>query len=91
MSIFHELPPFIKEYIHRNRWDSFRDIQEAAYDVATEDDCDIVISSGTSSGKTEAAFIPVIASLWTDPPKGIGALYISPLKALINDQYGRLS
>ena len=91
MSIFHELPPFIKEYIHRNRWDSFRDIQEAAYDVATEDDCDIVISSGTSSGKTEAAFIPVIASLWTDPPNGIGALYISPLKALINDQYGRLS
>ncbi|MGN1044947.1 MAG: DEAD/DEAH box helicase, partial [Candidatus Methanomethylophilaceae archaeon] len=91
MSMFQELPPFIREYIHRNAWDSIRDIQEAAYEAVRDGGRDIVISSGTSSGKTEAAFIPVLTSLWSDPPEGIGALYISPLKALINDQYGRLS
>lgn len=87
---FSRLPPFLKEYIHTSRWTEFRDIQLRAFEVLFGSDRHLLLSSGTSSGKTEAAMFPVIASLFNDPPKGIGALYISPLKALIDDQFGRL-
>ncbi|MBO5668969.1 MAG: DEAD/DEAH box helicase, partial [Candidatus Methanomethylophilaceae archaeon] len=90
-TLFSELPEFLKEYIHENRWESFRRIQEDAFDNMMLSEDDIIISSGTSSGKTEAALFPVIASLYDEPSKSIGALYISPLKALINDQYSRIS
>ena len=89
--LFSELPEFLKEYIHENRWESFRRIQEETFDNMMLSDDDIIISSGTSSGKTEAALFPVIASLYDEPSESIGALYISPLKALINDQYSRIS
>ena len=88
---FSGLPPFLKEYIHTSRWTEFRDIQLRAFEVMFGSDSHLLLSSGTSSGKTEAAMFPVIASLHEDPPKGIGALYISPLKALIDDQFGRLT
>lgn len=88
---FSGLPGFLKEYIHTSRWTEFRDIQLRAFEVLAGSEDHLLLSSGTSSGKTEAAMFPVIASLYTDPPKGVGALYISPLKALIDDQFGRLT
>ena len=90
MSDFSDLPMFLKEYIHENRWDSFRDVQLRTFAAFRENDNHIVISSATSSGKTEAALFPVISSLYDDPPDGIGALYIGPLKALIDDQFERM-
>ena len=90
MSDFSDLPMFLKEYIHENRWDSFRDVQVRTFAAFRENDDHIIISSATSSGKTEAALFPVIASLYEDPPDGIGALYIGPLKALIDDQFERM-
>ena len=90
MSDFSELPMFLKEYIHENRWDSFRDVQTKTFTAFRENDDHIIISSATSSGKTEAALFPVIASLYADSPKGIGAIYIGPLKALIDDQFERM-
>ena len=89
--LFSDLPEFLKEYVHENRWSSFRRIQEDAYRELVFSDDDLIISSETSSGKTEAALFPVISSIYRDPPNGIGALYISPLKALINDQHSRIS
>lgn len=50
----------------------------------------VIIASGTASGKTEAAFFPILTLLEQDPPDSIGVLYIGPLKALINDQFERL-
>ena len=88
---FAGLPYFLKEYIHTSRWTEFRDIQLRAFEVLLGSEDHLLLSSGTSSGKTEAAMFPVIASLYDDPPKSVGALYISPLKALIDDQYGRLA
>ena len=89
--VFSDLPDFLKEYVHESGWRSFRSIQESAFGIIIAGSSDVILSSGTSSGKTEAALFPVMASLYTDPSDGIGALYISPLKALINDQYGRIS
>ena len=49
------------------------------------------MTASTASGKTEAAFFPILTLLDEDPPHSVGVLYIAPLKALINDQFGRLS
>lgn len=87
---FSELPWFLREYVYGSGWPSFREIQTKAFDVFAEGDDHILISAGTSSGKTEAAMFPVISSLYRNPPEGIGAMYIGPLKALIDDQFQRI-
>lgn len=88
---FRDLPWFLKEYIHGNRWSGFREIQLKAFDVLFGCDDHLLISSGTSSGKTEAAMFPVVSSLYNNPPRSVGALYVGPLKALIDDQFSRLT
>ncbi len=88
--IFGRFSPFIREFIYRNGWENLRQVQlEAARCVFTTDS-NLLLTSATASGKTEAAFFPVLTLLEEDPPSSVGVLYISPLKALINDQYGRL-
>ena len=66
--LFADLPWFLKEYVHSNRWSSFRSIQTETYELIRNSDCHILIAAGTSSGKTEAALFPVISSLYTKPP-----------------------
>ncbi len=44
----------------------------------------------TAGGKTEAAFLPILSAIAEEPPGSIRVLYVGPLKALINDQFGRL-
>ncbi len=87
---FDKLPWFVKEYIHNCRWSGFREIQNQTFEAFYSTDDHILISAGTSSGKTEAAMFPVIGSLYSNPPESVGALYIGPLKALINDQFERM-
>ncbi|MBP5734323.1 MAG: DEAD/DEAH box helicase, partial [Candidatus Methanomethylophilaceae archaeon] len=87
---FEKLPWFVKEYIHNCRWSGFREIQNRTFEAFYSTDDHILISAGTSSGKTEAAMFPVIGSLYNNPPESVGALYIGPLKALINDQFERM-
>ena len=91
MSAFDELAPFIRDYIYRNRWENLRNIQVAAIDVILHTDENLLLSTGTASGKTEAAFLPILTDLYNNPSTSVGVLYISPLKALINDQFERLT
>jgi len=52
---------------------------------------DVILAAPTAGGKTEAAFLPLLTSLAENPATGsLAALCVSPLKALINDQFGRL-
>ncbi len=88
---FYRLAPFIQEYIYRNQWQALRDIQAQAIRAILDSPDHILISSGTASGKTEAAMLPILTDLHNNPPASIGALYIGPLKALINDQFERLT
>jgi len=90
MSIFYRLAPFIQDYIYRNKWEELRPIQVRAAEAIFDTDENVLLSSGTASGKTEAAFLPVITRLWENPSASVGVLYLSPLKALINDQFERL-
>ncbi len=87
---FYQLSPFIQDYIYRNRWTELREIQIAACDVIFNTDSHLLLTSGTASGKTEAAFLPVLTQLMSRPGHSVAVLYISPLKALINDQFARL-
>lgn len=89
-NIFYRLAPFIQDYIYRNKWEELRGIQIAAAEVIFDTDHNLLLSSGTASGKTEAAFLPVLTQLWENPSASVGVLYLSPLKALINDQFIRL-
>lgn len=50
----------------------------------------LVVIAETAGGKTEAAFLPVLSSISTELPGSVRAIYVGPLKALINDQFERL-
>lgn len=91
MDVFDRYAPFIREYIYRNGWDNLRAIQVAAADAIFNTDDNVLLSASTASGKTEAAFFPILTLFTEDMPKSVGAIYIGPLKALINDQFARLN
>ena len=89
-SQFERLAPFIKDFIYAHRWEEMREIQIEACKAVFDTDENLLLTSGTASGKTEAAFLPVLTKIFHNPPLSVGVLYISPLKALINDQFGRI-
>ena len=89
-NVFNRLAPFIQDYIYSHKWEELRPIQVAAAEVIFDTEDNLLLTSGTASGKTEAAFLPVLTQLWENPSGSVGVLYISPLKALINDQFERL-
>jgi ATP-dependent helicase Lhr and Lhr-like helicase len=83
----------VRRWIWRQGWTELRDIQERSIRVLLEGERDLVIAAETASGKTEAAFLPIVSRLAADgraPGCGFEAVYVSPLRALINDQFGRV-
>ena len=88
--IFQRFPGFIQEYIYAHSWESLRGVQIAAAHTVFDTDNDLLLTSSTASGKTEAAFFPILTLLMQSPPASIGVLYIAPLKSLINDQFSRI-
>ncbi len=88
--IFERFPDFIREYIYSHSWDALREVQIAAAKTIFETDNNLLLTSSTASGKTEAAFFPILSLLHEDPSATVGVLYIAPLKSLINDQFERL-
>ncbi len=88
--IFYRFSPFIQDFIYRNGWQDLRAVQIAAARVIFESENNLLITSSTASGKTEAAFFPILSEMCEDMPESIGVLYIAPLKSLINDQFSRL-
>ncbi|HUX87073.1 MAG TPA: DEAD/DEAH box helicase [Chloroflexota bacterium] len=88
---FGRLAPFIQEYIYAQGWAELRAVQVEACRVIFATDAHLLLSAGTSSGKTEAAFLPVLTQITENPPATVGVLYIGPTKALINDQFLRLN
>ncbi len=89
--IFSEYAPFVQDFIYKNNWESLRAVQVAAGDVIFHSDDNLLLCASTASGKTEAAFFPILSQFYEDPPGSVGAIYIGPLKALINDQFSRLN
>ncbi|MBK1990627.1 DEAD/DEAH box helicase [Sphaerospermopsis aphanizomenoides BCCUSP55] len=90
-STFSRLAPFIQEYIYLHNWTELRPVQIAACDVIFNTNAHLLVAAATAAGKTEAAFLPVLTLLHENPATTIAVLYISPIKALINDQFTRLN
>ena len=88
MTAFNLLSEPIRKYIRDKKWESLRKIQEAAIQRIITTDNNYVLISRTASGKTEAAFLPVLSKV-NFKETGVKVLYISPLIALINDQFTR--
>ena len=91
MNVFERYAPFIQDYIYRSGWQTLRAVQNAAGDAIFNTDENVLLTASTASGKTEAAFFPILTILDENPSKTVSVLYIAPLKALINDQFGRLN
>jgi len=90
LTAFNRLAPFIQEYIYNQGWADLRQVQVEACHVIFDTDAHLLIAAGTAAGKTEAAFLPVVTQLYEQQPASVGAMYIGPIKALINDQFERL-
>lgn len=87
---FDRLHPLIRKWIWEQKWEELRDVQDKAIGAILDNAGDVVIAASTAAGKTEAAFLPILTAVADRTDKGLSVLYISPLKALINDQFRRL-
>ena len=90
-SVFSSLHESLQEVLaQRLAWNELREVQERAY-CAISAGNDVLVLAPTAGGKSEAALIPVMDDILKNGRPGISCLYISPLKALINDQEERFS
>lgn len=89
MSAYDLLSEPIKKYIWDKGWMKFTPIQEASIQKILSTEDNYILAAKTASGKTEAAFLPIL-SLYDLKKIGVQVLYISPLIALINDQFMRM-
>lgn len=91
-SSFELLSEPVRRWVWQQGWNELRDIQERAIPAILDASSDVIIAAATAGGKTEAAFLPVVSRIanLSNGSHGFDAVYISPLKALINDQFRRL-
>ena len=73
----------IRKFIRDKGWEQLRPIQAAAIAKILASDDNFILASRTASGKTEAAFLPILSKVNFND-SGVQVLYISPLIALIN-------
>ena len=91
---FELLHPKVQQVVLDLGWSSLYPVQEETLRQFAEHGSDLVVAAPTSGGKTEAVFLPVLSDLAARPPSKVTSvrmLCISPLKALINDQFARLN
>ena len=79
----------IRKFIRNKGWEQLRPIQTAAIAKILASDDNFILASRTASGKTEAAFLPILSKVNFND-SCVQVLYISPLIALINDQFYRI-
>jgi len=91
LGVFKQYAPYIQNYIYKNGWNELRLSQIEAGDIIFNSDSNLVLLSSTASGKTEAALFPILSMLENNPSTSISVIYVAPTKALINDQFDRLS
>lgn len=91
MTAYDRLHPALQHHIVNSLgWRDLRPVQDLSIDRFL-DGANLVILAPTAGGKTEAAFFPILSRMLTDSWSGLGVLYVSPLRALLNNQQERLS
>lgn len=87
---YERLADFIQDYIYDKNWEHLNSMQIRAVEKVLEKKDNLLFTAGTAMGKTEAALMPALTDLYEHPVDSAGILYVSPLKALINDQFCRI-
>lgn len=87
---FERFCPLVRDFIYKSGWESLRPVQTAAAHILFDTENNLILSSDTASGKTEAVFFPIITMLGETSSLSVDVLYIAPLKSLINDQFYRI-
>ena len=89
-SAFFQLSPRLQEGIaHTLGWSALRPVQELTIPaVLAGQNC--LVLAPTAGGKTEAAFFPILDVVYRGQLEPVCALYVSPLRALLNNQEPRL-
>ena len=59
--IFYRFSPLVQDFIYANGWQTVRPIQIAAAKVIFDTENNLILSSDTASGKTEAVFFHIIS------------------------------
>jgi ATP-dependent Lhr-like helicase len=70
-------------------WRELREVQSQSIDAFLTG-ANLVILAPTAGGKTESAFFPVISHMLTEGWSGLSVVYVSPIRALLNNQEHRL-
>ena len=90
MKAFDRLHPALQHHIVNSLgWRDLREVQALSID-AYLDGNNMVVLAPTAGGKTESAFFPVISQMLSESWEGLSVLYVSPIKALLNNQEQRL-
>jgi ATP-dependent Lhr-like helicase len=89
-SAFELLCPGVQKTIYDKGWTGLHPIQTESIRAIYQSDDHLLISAQTAGGKTEAAFLPIISKIAEKSTASVQALYVGPLKALINDQFRRM-
>ena len=87
---YDRLADFIQDYIYEKNWEHLNSMQIKAVEKVLMRRKNLLFTAGTAMGKTEAALMPAITHICEHSLNSVGILYISPLKALINDQFERV-
>jgi ATP-dependent helicase Lhr and Lhr-like helicase len=91
MDGFQRLHPAVQHHIVNTLgWRSLRPLQEAAIAPILAGEHAILLAP-TAGGKTEAAVLPVLSRALAEDWRGLGVLYICPIKALLNNLEPRLA
>ncbi len=89
-SAFELLCPGVQKTIYDKGWTGLHPIQTESIRAIYQSADHLLISAQTAGGKTEAAFLPIISKIAEKSTPSVQALYVGPLKALINDQFRRM-
>lgn len=88
-SFFRLHPNMQHAIVHDMGWRAMRPVQELAVD-AILDGCNTVILAPTAGGKTEASIFPIVSRILSEKLDPVAALYVCPMRALLNNQEDRL-
>lgn len=89
MSVTELHPGVLHHVVNTLGWSDLRPLQQAAIEpVRTGEDC--LLLAPTAGGKTEAAVFPILSQMADDQWRGLSVLYVTPLRALLNNLAPRL-
>lgn len=90
MTAFDRLCPALQYHVANTLgWQDLRPVQQLTID-ALLDGHNAVVLAPTAGGKTEAAFFPLLSEMDRHDWAPVSVLYLSPIKALLNNQDSRI-